>query len=636
MRKGLLFISMLLLGALAHAQLVTTNAAPYNTPTYLVNDVLLGQGIVASNISFIGSNNAIGFFDGSNSNIGLDSGIVITSGDIMNAIGPNNQGGAGTINNVAGDPLLDLLTTSTTNDASILQFDFVPESDTASFRFVFGSEEYPEFVNSSFNDVFAFFISGPNPAGGMYVNQNIALIPGTTVPVTIDNVNIGVNSQFYIDNTGGPTVQYDAFTTPMLAIANVICNQTYTIKISIGDAGDSSYDSGVFLEAASFSSNGATLTSVSTSAFAENDTTILEGCGDALITVKLNRVTPNDSIVPYSLSGSATFGVDYTITPSSLLIPAGQDSVTFLVTGLWDGIDEPNESVIIEFPFQDACAGFQPVKINLLLRDIDSLKMVNKSPDQTLCGPEDLYLFFQPTGGVAPISFDWTYAGNTHTGFDLYDTPDSSVTYVVTMTDACIGLSITDSIRITLLSDVNPVEVNVAETNINLCDGDVQVLTANVTGGGGAVTFGWYQNGTLISDSTSIVYNAVEGSETFTALAFDECGSSDSVEVSILTEICEFEVPNVFSPNMDGMNDYFFIENLDKFPNTVVEIYNRWGVKVFSSSNYGAECSSNGDNGCWNGNVNNTGAECSEGTYYYVIRAPGEEERLGTISLFRN
>ena len=165
MKKGLMVIMLSFCSFLANAQLTTTNAAPFNTPTYLVNDVLLGQGIVASNISFTGTPNAIGFFNGVNSNIGLDSGIVITSGDIINAIGPNNQGGAGTVNNAPGFPLLDALTTQPTNDASILQFDFVPESDTASFRFVFGSEEYPEFVNSSFNDVFAFFISGPNPAG---------------------------------------------------------------------------------------------------------------------------------------------------------------------------------------------------------------------------------------------------------------------------------------------------------------------------------------------------------------------------------------------------------------------------------------------------------------------------------------
>ena len=120
------------------------------------------------------------------------------------------------------------------------------------------------------------------------------------------------------------------------------------------------------------------------------------------------------------------------------------------------------------------------------------------------------------------------------------------------------------------------------------------------------------------------------------ALAFDECGSSDSVEVTLVTEICEFEVPNVFTPNNDGNNDYFWIENLDKFPNTEVYIMNRWGQKVFESANYGGQCVNNGDSGCWNGKVNNTGADCPEGTYYYIIRPPGEEERTGSLTLFRN
>ncbi|MCE2495974.1 MAG: choice-of-anchor L domain-containing protein [Flavobacteriales bacterium] len=637
MKRTFLFIAALFVSALSFGQLTTMNVAPYNSVQYLVDSVLIGQGIQTSNITFLGAPHAIGFFDGTNSNIGLDSGIVITTGDIANAVGPNNIGSQSTSNNLPGDAQLDLLTTNTTNDASVLEFDFIPESDTASFRFVFGSEEYPEFVNSLFNDVFAFFISGPNPAGGNYVDQNIALIPGTTVPVTIDNVNIGSNPQYYIDNTGGTSVQYDGFTTPLTALAPVICSQPYHIKIAIADAGDFSYDSGVFMEAASFSSNGATVTSVSTSSYTENDTTILEGCGDALVTVKLNRVTPTDSIAPYTLTGTATQGVDYVITPSQLLIPAGSDSIQFTVTGLWDGVDEPNETIFIEFPFQDACLGFQPVKIGLLLRDIDSLKLDYRSPDTTLCGPEDLYLYFQPSGGVAPISFDWQYNGQTSAGFDLQDSPMTSTTYVVTMTDACIGFTLTDSINVTLLSDVEPVDVEVGVTNYDLCLGDLQALNAIVTGGGGAVTFGWYDiDGTLITDSSTFVIEPEEGMVSYTALAFDECGSRDSVEVTINTEICEFEVPNVFTPNGDGNNDYFWIENLDKFPNTEVYVFNRWGQTVFTSTDYGGGCVNNGDSGCWNGKVNNTGADCSEGTYYYVIRAPGEEERKGSINLFRD
>ena len=93
------------------------------------------------------------------------------------------------------------------------------------FNYVFGSEEYPEFVNAGFNDAFGFFLSGPNPTGGMYVDQNLAIVPGTAnTPVSIFNVNNVSNSAYYVDNGDGftapqnsdPTViQFDGFTTPL-------------------------------------------------------------------------------------------------------------------------------------------------------------------------------------------------------------------------------------------------------------------------------------------------------------------------------------------------------------------------------------------------------------------------------------
>ena len=103
-----------------------------------------------------------------------------------------------------------------------------------------------------YNDVFGFFVSGPNPAGGNYTNYNVARIPGTAVPVTIDNVNSGSYSSYYVNNGTGLTVVYDGFTTVLTAWCLVTpCNQ-YHIKIAIGDAGDGAYDSGVFLEENSF------------------------------------------------------------------------------------------------------------------------------------------------------------------------------------------------------------------------------------------------------------------------------------------------------------------------------------------------------------------------------------------------
>jgi len=108
----------------------------------------------------------------------------------------------------------------------------VPTGDSLAFRFVFGSEEYPEYVNS-INDVFGFFISGPGITGPYQNNaKNIALIPATNNPVSINSVNAGSNNTWYTANHNGQhNVQPDGFTKVLTARANVICGETYQIKI---------------------------------------------------------------------------------------------------------------------------------------------------------------------------------------------------------------------------------------------------------------------------------------------------------------------------------------------------------------------------------------------------------------------
>ena len=263
MSKINLFLVLLFSSLAVKSQIVIDNNLPNNSATYLVDNVLLGGGIVGSNHSFIGDPNQIGFFNGVNSNLAIDSGVVLSSGNILELIGPNSSGSTSTAFTGAGDPTLDLVVGpfDFTNDAAVLEFDFVPTSDVISFKYVFGSEEYLEFV-ASFNDAFGFFLSGPNPAGGNYIDQNLAIVPGTAnTPVSIFNVNNISNSTYYVDNGTGATapqntdptvIQFDGFTTPLTATAAVNCGDTYNIKIVVADVNDFAYDSGVFLEAGSF------------------------------------------------------------------------------------------------------------------------------------------------------------------------------------------------------------------------------------------------------------------------------------------------------------------------------------------------------------------------------------------------
>jgi len=233
---------------------VTINQLP-NIVTSIQN-ILFGNCVDVSNIQFNGSTSqAIGYLSDSTSLLGFDYGLLLTTGLIFNAIGPNNQQGAGTDIGMPGDMLLDQqIPGFFTRDAVSIEFDFVPQADTViACEFVFASEEYPEFVGSQFNDVFGFFIEGPEDS--LIGLHNIAFVPGTTTPIAINNLNQGLNSQYFVDNTNGQVLQYDAYTTPIRLEYAVTPGQSYHFKIVIADAGDGVYDSGVFLKGGSFLGN---------------------------------------------------------------------------------------------------------------------------------------------------------------------------------------------------------------------------------------------------------------------------------------------------------------------------------------------------------------------------------------------
>lgn len=265
---AIIFIGLLFSTILSFSQIDIT-PMPEVTAEDMVEH-LIGTGVNYSNVIYTGADVASGIFsNGSSTNIGIESGIFLTSGSGYIIPGPNTSGTAGVSNGLEGSPLLgDLLPGYNNLDASQLEFDFSPLNDTVKCRFVFGSEEYNEWVGSEFNDVFGFFVSGPDPQGGSYNDKNIALIPGTEIPIAINNVNNGwapngvvpsgpcINCEYFVDNTNGMSIQYDGFTTVITLWALVIPDEEYHFAIAVGDAGDHILDSGVLLEGTSFKSLG--------------------------------------------------------------------------------------------------------------------------------------------------------------------------------------------------------------------------------------------------------------------------------------------------------------------------------------------------------------------------------------------
>jgi len=243
---------------------ITTQAwtlTPQTDATSLVQG-FLGSGItLAAPPTFTGGSEAAGIFNDPAGTVGFTNGIILSTGSINNVAGPNIYDDVTTDNMLPGDAALNTLIPGyTTYDATILEFDFTLNAGTAisSFQYVFASDEYNEFVNSEFNDVFAFYLNG----------QNIALIPGTSTPVAINNVNNGYpygvapksNPAFYRNNDledGGGIIdtEMDGLTTVLTAVVNVQPGSTNHIKLAIADAGDAAYDSNVFLKANSFTNN---------------------------------------------------------------------------------------------------------------------------------------------------------------------------------------------------------------------------------------------------------------------------------------------------------------------------------------------------------------------------------------------
>ncbi|MCS7073000.1 MAG: choice-of-anchor L domain-containing protein, partial [Bacteroidia bacterium] len=376
------------------------------SPVQAVQNVFLGQGVSVSNVNFIGG--SLGIFNGINSNLGLASGLLLTTGSSASAIGPNNSTSSSTNLNLTGHPILTNLANGYgTYDANILEFDFVPVSDTIQFRYIFGSEEYPEYAppqSAQFNDVFAFMITGP----GYPQPTNIALIPGTTTPVSINNINAITNSQYYIDNsTLGGTVGFDGFTTVLTAKAAVTPCQTYHIQLMIADVFDGVYDSGVFLEAGSFGSTVANANGILGSFTNLN-------CGSSQFQLNFSHMMQNStvSVSDFSMPG-------YTINS---ITPVGTANSSQFLVNVSPAIAAcGNVTLFLQGSVQDVCGNtFNADTLSINLPGIT----VN-STTYSICPGETLTL--NPQINIANCISNVTYSWNNSSGLSSTTIPNPTV-----------------------------------------------------------------------------------------------------------------------------------------------------------------------------------------------------------------
>ena len=744
---GLSFLCALFLSSTTelHAQIIVDESL---TAQEVVETILLGEGVEIFNVTYSGDLDQIGSFDANNSNILIPDGMIMATGSCSNVIGPNDSGSSttGGGNFQVNDPDLDQLSTFNTNDAAVLEFDFIPTGDSISFNYSFGSDEYNEYVCGSVNDAFGFFLSGPGINGEFSNNAiNLAIIPETAgTPVTINSVNNGNvgsngtasncaqvdpnwmnNTEYYVDNANNGdanATQLDGFTVVLVAEAAVQCGQTYHIKIAIADAGDTAFDSAVFIEGGSFSSNAFDITataSISGNQIFGGDTTVVESCNDAVFQVVRPFADIADTL-DVTISGTATNGVDYETIDPEVIMEVGEFSYEIPLNVIPDAEVEGPETVTIEYMYVNLCGDSVLRSATLIIADFEPTQLQYENP-VGICNGEAI-LEVETIGGYGPFDFLWSTGDTDTLAVNVIETNDPGAAQI-TVTDVC-GNEQTATITYTM-----PPELVIygEQTDSPLCPGDATVLEAGISTGVGPFTYDWSSGGdgtteTVNFDASQIVtltvtdacgiqdsfdveveypvWDPITGNDPEVCLGIqgdlnltggvgeadfagnwvgqyefytwqysnydasgnpqdsafvlvddaldslatfigpsgnfqagltqgdmdiyviDQCGAEGTFNVSVIA--CDTEIPNVFSPNGDSMNDFFRIPGIEGFPNSKLEIYNRWGNVIYQSNDYG---------GGWDGRINNE--PVADGTYYYILRRSDGENFHGALTITR-
>jgi hypothetical protein len=479
-----------------------------------------------------------------------------------------------------------------TTDCATIQFDIIPATDSIKFNYVFASEEYNTFVCSNFNDIFGFFIRGPGISGDQSLaptfpqTKNIALIPGTDLPVSINTVNNGTpgsgtpanctftpeGTEAYIDNTtGGPNVpfifnnlKFNGLTTKLQAAVKVIPCETYTLTLTISDVTDRAYDSGVFIEAGSLRSSGVTL--AQTSVFNTRFPYAIVDCNPGkFIFERCATNTIDPLIARYKVAGTAINGVDYkqlrtdgqlVTLPDSFVLASGQfmDSITLVGLDNSNWQTQSSKSVVIRFlnssrPYlpngQPNYRGDSTVLI------IKRKFVYRASDDIAICkGTDSLLLPLTPSDDrdryrwVELIGNDTIPTGSLScTNCDNPRTfTDTTTTYVLFVQDSLSGCVSNDTVLVNVekLPELEPTTNRPNNTACRILD--QVILIANPPGKDSTWTYKWEEplegltvvkGGSAALNKDSVFLRRIEFEQFFKVKATNilGCESLDSVKV---------------------------------------------------------------------------------------------------------
>lgn len=644
------------------------------TPQQLVEDILINsQCVVVSNVAVSGGNfatgeNSWGFFSGSGTTFPFQNGVILATGKINNAPGPNaylsDDGG-----NMGWDGDTDLnqaLGLSNSFNATVLGFDFVPLGNTISFDFIFSSEQYllnPNPNQCDFTDGFAFLLKEV----GSSTYENLAVVPNTSIPIRVNTVRgrgtiCPAANQEYFDafNEFEHPTNYNGQTKVLTARGNVIPGNTYHIKLVIADEGNHRYDSAIFLGGGSFN--------------------LGVDLGEDRTFLRDNPVCATENIVLNATTQGAT---NYIWKLNGAVLP-GQNSNTLSINSPHDPV---NESGIyeVEVYVSGILCGNYTIEIEFAPEiTVNQTSFVQCDNDGAQDGIRsfELYNLVDDIFPNLPSDFDVSFYFDPSDSSPLPNFYQNSVPYTQTIYakfnkyQNCYA-----AIPITL--NVNTFEDNILNEIIGYCAGNSVELEADSgypfyqwetgensqsiivnTPGNYIVTIGNSLNCTKQKTFT-VVPSEIATIENIEISDFSESNSalievigSGDYEYSLDginyqdeplfinlepgeytlfvndkngcgTQIDNFYIlgyPNFFTPNGDGFNDVWQIKNLDKrgFENAKITIFDRYGNLIKQINN---------PNDFWDGTLRGNNLPSQD--YWFVLALPNGKTIRGHFSLIR-
>jgi len=601
--RFLIFISVIALCSISEGQLKVTGGASSAT----IQNYLFGPGVKISNISIKCSGlNQFGTFNAQATQLGIDSGLLITTGTIQEAVGPDNQCCSSiTVGTTSHDACIaaEVGLAERQFDPCIIEFDIIPTCDTFNVSYVFGSEEYNTGIGG-YNDVFGFFVTGPNPAGGAYSCQDFALIPGSTNIVSINNVNYNTNTAYYRDNHKNSSnlyndFQYNGLTVPLVATIPVVPCTSYHMKVAVVDIGNPGYDSGVFLKFKSLACAQDQILSVTT-----KDSILCTGQNTTLI---------------------ASGGSNYTWSPSIGISSSTGNIITV----------NPNSSVIYTVNATEAgtCKSSDSISVR-----VNPTPVANFSAD-SLSGCYPVCVNFTDLSTVASGNISnwlWNFGnGDTSTNSTLnycYKTPGAfTVSLKITTKEGCSNTkSILSLINVYepphSIFSIYPIATDQFNPTITFTNQSTDVY--------GIQTWEWeFGDGTDTGAVISLSHTYADtGTFCTTLIVTNIHGCHDTTHrCAEINPLFALYIPNAFTPNHNGMNDLFMAkgEGMRSFD---MWIFDRWGQQIFHSSDI---------NTGWDGTLQNShsSVKCEEDTYIWLIDANDSfnttRSYMGKVTLLR-